>query len=96
MITFYTGGSVGVQAVGSIANKFSCSRVNGNNAINNRDQNLVHTIFLMTSPHIQMYVTLPCMIGRIKIGDLCKERARVFCQRVKSKIVNADKEELKS
>ena len=96
MITFSTGRCVSVQTIGSISNKFSCSRVSGKNAINNSDESLVHTISLMTSPHIQMYVTLPCMIGRIKISDLCKERARIFCQGVKSKIVNTDKEELGS
>lgn len=36
------------------------------------------------------------MIGGIKIGDLGKERARMSCQRVKSKIVNGDEEELGS
>ena len=34
------------------------------------------------------------MIRSIKIGDLCEQRAGILCQRVKSEIVDADKEEL--
>ena len=48
----------------------------------------------MTSPHIQVYVTLPGVIGGIEIGDFRKERAGMFCQGVKRDIVDADKEDL--
>ncbi len=92
MNTFDASGSVGVQAIRGISNKFSYRpRLGRWNIIISRHD---HTVFLMTSPHIQVYVTLPCVIGGIEIGDFRKDRAGIFCQGVKRDIVDADEEDL--
>ena len=82
------------KRVGAYRTNFPAIGVSEGNATNNKTRYWVHTVLLMTSPHIQVYITLPCMIGSIEIGELCKERAWIFCQRVKSNVVDADEEEL--
>ena len=84
------------KRLGAYRTNFPARGVSEGNFHGYRDKWLTRTIFLMTSPHIQVYVTPPCVIGGIKIGDLCKERAWIFCQWMKSETVDADDEELES
>lgn len=45
-------------------------------------QLLVRTIFLMTPPHVNVNISSPCIVGTVKVAELCQYWPRVFRQRM--------------
>ena len=53
------------------------------------------TILLMASPHINVNVSTPSMVGRVKVRQFGKKWAGIPSQRVKVKLINAEDCELR-
>lgn len=62
MNIFDAGNIVGIQAIGAISNEFSLLDVRKWTDTDAQTVLQIHTIFLMTSPHIKVDITLPCVI----------------------------------